>query len=82
MDKLPLAADGVRWWRFECDAGPARALACIGEHQERPAMIVLSISTDIRRLPLIWRLAGDVRLARQLRRTLEHVGAELIVEDD
>jgi hypothetical protein len=80
MDEEPRAVDGARWQRFVCDDGTARALASIAEHDQLPGKIVVTVSTDLRRLPLIWRLPADLRLVQRLARVLEHRGAKALVE--
>jgi hypothetical protein len=80
MDDESRAVDGARWQRFVCDDGTARAIACIVEHDQLPGKIVVTVSTDLRRLPLIWRLPADLRLVQRLVRVLEHQGAKALVE--
>lgn len=80
MDEEPRAVDGTRWQRFVCDDGTARAIACIAEHDQLPGKIVVTISTDLRRLPLIWRLPADLRLVQRLARVFGRQGAKPLVE--
>jgi hypothetical protein len=82
MDAAPLPVCGGSWHRLTCIEGNAVAAASIYESQVRPEAIVVGVSTDLRRLLLLWRIPGDVRLARRLNRLLEREGGELLVEDD
>jgi hypothetical protein len=82
MDAEPVTAGGNRWHRFTCTDGRAGAAACICEPAGRPDVIVVTVSTDLRRLPLLWRIPGDVRLVRRLNRLLEREGGRLLAEDD
>ena len=54
MDAEPVTAGGNRWHRFICTDGKAAAAVCIGEHDIRPEVIIVTVSLDLRRLPLIW----------------------------
>jgi hypothetical protein len=81
MDAEPVVASGDRWHRLTCIDGKAGAAACICEPAGRPDVIVVMVSTDLRRLPLLWRIPGDVRLVRRLNRLLEHEGGRLLAED-
>lgn len=82
MDIGPLTANGARWWRFTCNAGSARAFCCLGEHPERPDDIVITVSIDLRRLPMLWRVPGDWLLVRRMAETLEREGARVLTDDD
>ena len=80
MDAEPLVSPGARWWRFTCDSGSSRALLAIGEHDQLPNDVVVTVSTDLRRLPLVWRLLGDWRLSRVLATTMEESGAQRLTD--
>jgi len=82
MDDGLLEIDGARWWRFTCSSGNSSVVGSIGDHQELPEMIVVSIGLDLRRLPLIWRLFTDLRLVRRLNRLLEEAGAAQLRDED
>ena len=75
MDDGPLSTDAARWWRFTCSEEASWAAGCIGEYQELPEMIVVSVGVDLRRMLLLWRLPGDLSLVRRLTRILEGAGA-------
>ena len=40
--------------------------AAISEHTRWPEKIVATVSTDLRRLPLLWRLPGDLPRVRRM----------------
>ncbi len=82
MDAEPITFRGDRWHRFTCTDGQAGAAAEVVELKRRPDVIVVGVSTDLRRLPLLWRIPGDVRLVRRLKRLLEREGGHLLVHDD
>jgi hypothetical protein len=82
MDAEPVTAGGNGWHRFTCTDGNAVAAACVGEHAIRPDVIVVSVSTDLRRLLWLWRIPGDVRLVRRLNRILAREGGQLLTEED
>ena len=62
--------------------GKAETAACICEPAARRDVIEVTVPTDLRRLPLLWRIPGDVRLVRRLNRLLEREGDKLLAEDD
>lgn len=82
MDDQPICTPAHRWHRFTCRDGNAAVAASVDEPEARPNLIVVSVSTDLRRLPRLWRILGDVRLVRRLNRILEDAGGQLLVEDD
>lgn len=82
MDNVPVSGPNARFWRFNCDFGSYRALVCVGEHCERPDDIVVTVSIDLRRLPLLWKLMGDWRLCRALSENIERAGAQPLVDSD
>jgi hypothetical protein len=82
MDAEPVTWGGNRWHRFICTDGKEEAAVCIGEHEVRPDVIVVSVGTDLRRLPLLWRTPGDLRLVRRLNRLLAREGGQLLAEDE
>ncbi len=54
MDDEPLLTPGARWWRYTCDSASSRALLSISEREQLPGEILVTVSTDLRRLPLVW----------------------------
>ena len=81
MDAEPVTAGGNRWHRLTCTDRKARAAACVGEHDARPGVIIVTVSLDLRRLPLLWRIPGDVRLVRRLNQLLERERGRMLAED-
>jgi len=82
MDNEPIRFRDGYWHRFTCVEGKAAAAASIYEPGVRPEVIVVGVSTELRRLPLLWRIRGDVRLVRRLNRLREREGGRLLAEDD
>lgn len=74
----PVKSDAAQWRRFTCRAGNATAITCVGEHQELPEWVVISISADLRRLLMVWRLPADLRLVRRLTQAIQREGALLL----
>lgn len=81
MDAEPVTAGGNRWHRLTCTDRKARAAACVAEHDARPGVIIVTVSLDLRRLPLLWRIPGDVRLVRRLNQRLERERGRMLAED-
>jgi hypothetical protein len=82
MDAERVTADGSRWHRFTCTDGKAGATACIGEPDDGLKVIMVTVSLDLRRLPLLWRIPGDVRLVRRLEGLLEREGGRLLADGE
>lgn len=74
----PFVADGACWSRFTVDQGQSRALVCVGEHQELPNDVVITVSIDLRRVLCFWRLLGDYFLGQQLSQILEQIGGRAL----
>jgi hypothetical protein len=70
------------WRRFMCMSGNAKACAEICEHERLPDSIVVTVSIDLRRAILFWRLPRDLQLVRQMALLLEGEGAKLLDEDE
>lgn len=72
----PLVSTAARYWRFSVDFGRSRALLCMAEHDELPNDLVVTVSTDLRRLPLVWRWPGDWHFSRVLQTLLRESGGQ------
>jgi hypothetical protein len=66
--------------RFLCRAGNSRAFVRILEVLDQRDCLFVKVSTDVRRLPLIWRWRGDLRLVRRLSQVLEQNGGHAVAD--
>jgi len=78
MDSIPVVSPGARSWRYVCDMETSRALLALSEHEQLPNDIVVTVSTDLRRLPFPWTLVRDWRLSRLLSNRLLDAGGQVI----
>jgi hypothetical protein len=81
MDTAPLVDDdGGSWMRYECDRGNARALIALSDHQHLTDELLVTVSTDLRRLLRITRIWGDVQLVREIGAEIHGIGGKLLVD--
>jgi len=78
MDSTPVVSPSARWWRYVCDNEKSRAVLVLSEHEQLPNDVVVTVSTDLRRLPFFWTLLRDWRLSRLLSKRLLNAGGQLI----
>ena len=70
VDKLPDST----WHNYRCSLGRSVVLVSISEHSQMAGAILVTVSTDVRRVWRIARLFGDVRLARRIAAVLKRYG--------
>lgn len=76
MDSDPVDSPVARWWRYTCDNDSSRVVLAISEHERLPDNVVVTVSTDLRRLLLVWKLIGDWRLEHLLNGLLVNSGGK------
>ena len=72
------SAHDARWSRFNCDQSHAHVLLTIGEHNQLPDRLVVTVCLDFRRL--FWnptRIVRDFRLSSMIVSRLRVAGGEL-----
>jgi hypothetical protein len=62
------------WHNYSCSRGNAVALLSISDHVQLPGKIVVTVSTDLRRIRRLPRLFGDFRLSIAVARVLRENG--------
>jgi hypothetical protein len=74
VDTLPDST----WHNYLCSRGKSVALLSISDHVQLPGKIVVTVSTDLRRIWRLSRLVGDFRLSFAVARVLRDNGGVAI----
>jgi len=74
VDTLPDST----WHNYLCSRGNSVALLSISDHVQLPGKIIVTVSTDLRRIWRLTRLVGDVRLSLAIARLLRDNGGVVI----
>ena len=71
-----VSARDARWSRFNCDKSHAHVLLTIGEHNQLPDRLVVTVCPDLRRFWNPTRIIGDYRLSSMIVSRLRAAGGE------
>ena len=73
LDTAQLIADGIRWYRIECNFRNAQAIVVTAEEPDScdGFKYILTVSLDIRRFLVPWRLFRDYSLVAMLTKLLK-----------
>ena len=77
-DYVPTTAirSDAHWTRFNCDQSRARVLLTIGEHDQTPDRLVVTVCPDFRRFWNLARIASDLRLSSMIVSRLRAAGGQ------
>jgi hypothetical protein len=67
VDELPDST----WHNYRCRVQNAVALITVSEHRAMPGKLLVTVSTDLRRLWRLTKVAGDFRLSFAIARVLK-----------
>lgn len=81
MERSTYQLQDSTWNNYRCLVGDAVALVSISEHKQLPGRIVVTVSTDLRRIWRLTRLIDDFRLANAIAGTLKRHGGREIVDE-
>ena len=62
------------WNNYRCTRGRSVALVSISEHERMPGRILVTVSTDLRRMWRLPRIYGDFQLALAIARIMRENG--------
>ena len=71
-----VAAHDARWSRFNCDQSHAHVLLTIGEHNQLPDRLVVTVCPDFRRFWNPARIIRDFRLSSMIVSRLRAAGGQ------